>query len=148
MSKDDIVTARKFPDGIARSRYFIDIHNPAGSKDVHQVAGAKGAVRSDFGPPPGDYYEVPYRSLVTTDCPNLAVACRALSASHEAAAAVRVMATMHAIGEAAGLAAAHAAARQVKLCELSGAWVRAQIPYLDGPADFDPVWNSLTLGPI
>ena len=48
MTSDDIVQARKFSDGIARSCYFIDSHNPIGSQDVHQKAGTRGAPRADF----------------------------------------------------------------------------------------------------
>ncbi len=140
MSQEDIVQARKFPDGIARSRYFIDIHNPAGAKDVHQQEGGKGHVKAEFGPPKGDYYEVPFRSLVPVDCPNLLVACRALSATHEAAAAVRVMATMHGIGEAAGIASAQAAKQACNVSEISGEWVRSQIPYMAEGPDFGPPW--------
>ena len=146
MTQEDIVLARKFTDGIARSRYFIDIHNPAGAKDVHQQEGAKGQVKADFGPPKDDYYEVPFRSLVPVDCPNLLVACRALSATHEAAAAVRVMATMHGIGEAAGIAAAHAAQTEEDVEKISGEWVRSQIPYMAEGPDFGPPWNVQPAG--
>jgi len=142
MTMEDIVEARKFPDGIARSRYFIDIHNPTGATDPHQKAGAKGAVKPEFGPPAGDFYEVPFRSLITPECPNLIVACRALSATHEAAAAVRVMATMHAIGEAAGLAAAAAKEQDCDIMNIPGEHVRAEIPYLHEPPDFGPPWNA------
>lgn len=142
MTREDITLARKFPDGIARSCYFIDIHNPVGNHDVHQKTGARGAPRADFSPPPGDYYEVPYRSLVSPTCPNLLVACRALSATHEAAAAVRVMATMHGVGEAAGIAAAEAVKRGCGATEVPGDWVRAQIPYLAESADFGAPWGG------
>ena len=142
MTPDDITQARKFADGIVRSCYFIDIHNPVGSQDVHQKVGERGAPRADFGPPPGDFYEVPFRCLVAPDCPNLLVACRALSASHEASAAVRVMATMHGIGEAAGIAAAEAVKRGTDVTSIPGEWVRGQIPYLAQGADFGPPWNG------
>ncbi len=142
MTSADIVQARKFPDGITRSRYFIDIHNPAGAKDVHQQEGAKGKVKAEFGPPAGDFYEVPFRSLVPVDCPNLLVACRALAATHEAAAAVRVMATMHGIGEAAGIAAAEAARGAGDVSEVPGEWVRSQIPYLSEGPDFGAPWRT------
>lgn len=142
MTGDAIREARKFADGIVRSCYFIDIHNPVGSQDVHQITGARGAVRAEYGPPPGDYYEVPYRSIVTPACPNLLVACRALSATHEASAAIRVMATMHGIGEAAGIAAAESVKRGVSAAELPGEWVRGEIAYLSEPADFAEPWTG------
>ena len=142
MSERDIVEGKKFSDGIVRSCYFIDIHNPVGSHDVHQKINGRGAVRSEFSPPVGNYYEVPFRSLVPIECPNLLVACRALAASHEASAAVRVMATMHGIGEAAGIAAAEAVRRDMDVAHVSGEWVRAQIPYLAAPPDYDSLWSA------
>ena len=142
MTTEDIIGARKFADGITRSCYFIDIHNPVGSEDVHQKAGGRGSVRREFSPPPGDYYEVPFRSLITSECPNLLVACRALAATHEASAAVRVMATMHGLGEAAGIAAAESIKRGVDVVTIPGEWVRTQIPYMSEGADFDEPWTG------
>lgn len=142
MTKEDIVSARKFEDGITRSQYFIDIHNPKGAKDIHQESGKRGAIRGDFGPPPGDYYEVPFRCLINNQCPNLATACRALSATHEASAAVRVMATMHGLGEAAGIAAAEATKTNRDLNSIDGKWVRSQVDYMSELPDFNYPWNA------
>lgn len=141
MTQEDIVQARKFPDGITRSRYFIDIHNPAGAKDVHQQEGQKGKVLAGYGPPANDFYEVPFRCMVPLECPNLLVACRALSATHEAAAAVRVMATMHGIGEAAGIAAAAAAADGTSVQDVDGSWVRSRIPYMAEAPEYGYPWE-------
>src|SRR5690606_14325799 len=96
----------------------------------------------DFGPAEGDYYEIPFRSLIVRNFPNLTVACRGLSATHEAAAAVRVMATMHAVGEAAGIAAAAAAGHGKNIHHIDGAWVRSQIPYMQTGPDFDMLWEA------
>jgi hypothetical protein len=144
MTMDDIVSGRKFPDGIARSCYFIDIHSPVGSKDDHHQPDGRGAVKAAYRPPSGDFYEVPFRSLISSECPNLAVACRALAASHEASAAIRVMATMHALGEAAGIAAAEAIRRGTDLTAIPGEWVRSQIPYMQEGPDHSPLWNLPT----
>ncbi|MEG3655835.1 FAD-dependent oxidoreductase [Arenibacter palladensis] len=141
MTQDDIKSGKKFQDGITRSRYFIDIHNPKGSKDVQQQQGGLGALKEGFGPRPGDYYEVPFRSLITAHCPNLLVACRALSATHEASAAVRVMATMHGIGEAAGIAATEGK----NVNTVSGEWVRSQIDYMQEKPDYNEPWIA-TMG--
>ncbi len=143
MTQEDIVSAAKFPDGITRSRYFIDIHNPKGAHDIQQKKGTSGALNHDFGPPAGDFYEVPFRTLVTADCDNLLVACRALSATHEASAAVRVMATMHGVGQAAGIAAAKASIDGVDVTSISGEWVRSQIQYMELPPDFNEPWTAI-----
>src|SRR5690606_34333488 len=105
---------------------------------VQQQQGGLGALKEGFGPQPGDYYEVPFRSLVTPHCPNLIVACRALSATHEASAAVRVMATMHGIGEAAGIAATEGG----DVNAVSGERVRSQTSYMQQKPDFEEPWTA------
>jgi hypothetical protein len=145
ITQQDIVAGRKFEDGVARSAYFIDIHNPKGAQDVHQSVGGRGAVQGGFAPPPGDWYEVPFRCLVTGDCPNLVVPCRALSATHEAAAAVRVMATMHVLGEAAGIASAEAVRTSGDVVGIPGKWVRAQMLWMETAPEYGPPWNSAAL---
>ncbi|TBL70728.1 FAD-dependent oxidoreductase [Paenibacillus thalictri] len=142
MTHEDIAEARKFPDGIARSRYFIDIHSPTGSGFDHEVKNGYGAVEKAYGVPEGDYYEIPYRSLVAAGMDNLLVPCRALSASHAAAAAVRVMATMTAIGQAAGVAGARAAAAGMAVGDVDAAWLRGRLGYIDGEPDYGSPWDK------
>ncbi len=140
VTQDDIATGRKFPDAIMRSTYFIDIHSPHGPGFEHEEE--KGKVKTDCRPPQGDYYEVPYRAILPVDAENLLIACRALSCSHEGAAAVRVMANMIAIGEAAGLAAARAARAGVSPHEIDGAAIRRALGYLDQPPDTSALWST------
>lgn len=54
----------------------------------------------------GEYYGVPYGCLVPKKIENLLVAGRSISASSEAAGAIRVTPPVMAIGQAAGVAAA------------------------------------------
>lgn len=98
---EDVVAGRKFEDAVLRSAYPVDVHSPVG----------KGYRREDDGkppsaPPPGDWYEVPYRSLVPLEVDDLLVAGRCISATHEGQGAVRIMPNCMALGEAAGTAAA------------------------------------------
>ena len=99
LTADDVVQARKFPDGIARSNYPIDIHSPTGAGTVIREV------------PAGDWYEIPYRCLVPQGVDNLLVAGRCVSASHEGQSSLRVMPQCFAMGEAAGTAAAMALQR-------------------------------------
>lgn len=89
----DVVSARKFSAGIARSPWPIELH-----------AGAKPKVEWVLD----DYYEVPYGCFVPSRGEGLLVAGRCLSAEHEAVASARVTAQCfsygHAIGHAAALA--------------------------------------------
>lgn len=141
MTGEDITSARKFEDAIVRSRYAIDIHSPTGSGFEHEVKGQYGAFKQSYDVPKGDYYEVPYRAIVPERVGNLLVACRALSASHEASAAIRVMATMTGIGEAAGIAAAKAAQDRLPVQQVDGRWLRGRLGYLDEAVDYGSPWN-------
>jgi hypothetical protein len=71
----------------------------------HEVGAATRLVYPDNGAPCG----VPLRALQARDVDNVFLAGRCLSATHEAQAALRVIATSMATGQAAGLAAASTA---------------------------------------
>lgn len=94
LTADDLLSARKFEDCIARGSYPVDIHDPDGGGTVIKRLAE------------GESYDIPYRSLVPKGIDNLLVAGRPISATHEAHSAVRVMPIAAAIGEAAGAAAA------------------------------------------
>jgi len=94
LTEDDVLTARKFPDGIARGSYPIDIHNPAGTGTVIKKV------------PPGEAYDIPYRCLCPKGLQNLLIAGRPISSDHAAHSSHRVMPIAACNGEAAGVAAA------------------------------------------
>ncbi len=95
MTREDILGCRRFDDAIAVGSYPIDLHSPGDGDCTLEWC--------------GDCYDVPYRSLVPKGVQNLLVAGRCISTTHEAMAAIRVMSTCMAMGEAAGRAAAIAA---------------------------------------
>ncbi|MEK7432001.1 MAG: FAD-dependent oxidoreductase [Cyanobacteriota bacterium] len=103
----DVVSARKFDDAIARGSYPIDIHDPTGSGG--QMIRLK----------EGEYYDVPFRSLIPQNIDNLLVAGRCISATHEAQASVRITATCTAMGEAVGYASALCLQNNVKPIDLN-----------------------------
>ncbi len=94
LTDTELVSCTKFPDRIAAGNYDIDIHNPEGSGTSHYFF------------PDGQYYTIPYRSLIPKNAKNLLVAGRCISATHEAQASIRIMAIVCTLGEAAGTAAA------------------------------------------
>ncbi len=93
LTAEDLLKKTMFSDRIAVSNYDMDIHNPEGEGTTH----------IGFGP--GEYYSIPYSSMVTREFDNLLVTGRCASFSHEAQAAVRIMPTCCCMGEAAGVAA-------------------------------------------
>ncbi len=90
----DAVDCVYFDDAIAHGSYIIDIHDPCGKRMA-----IGGEVKND-------YYSIPYRTLVTSDVPNLATAGRSISADHVATSSTRIQGTAMLTGQAVGTAAA------------------------------------------
>jgi FAD-dependent oxidoreductase family protein len=102
LTADDVLSARKFDDAIARGAYPVDIHNPLGTGTVLKRL------------PPGEAYDIPLRSLMPQSAEGLIVAGRCISGTHEAHSSYRVMPIVMATGQAAGVTAALAARRGVR----------------------------------
>ncbi len=93
---DDIRKHHKFEDAIAKGCYGIDIHGQKENKSVMEEL------------PEGEYYEIPKRALFVKGLANLQAAGRCISSTREGQAALRIMPTCAATGEAAGEIAAKA----------------------------------------
>ncbi|WP_028604776.1 FAD-dependent oxidoreductase [Ottowia thiooxydans] len=92
LTEPDVMQAHKPADRIACSGWPIEDHATQG--------------RTVWRPlPDGEWYGIPFGCLVSSDFDNVLVAGRCLSATHEAQASARVVATCMAMGEAAGTAA-------------------------------------------
>ncbi len=94
LSEKELIECKDFEDTIALGCYDIDIHNPTGT----------GTYIYKFGD--GEYYKIPYRSLLPKEYDNMLVAGRCLSADHAAHSSVRIIPICANMGEAAGVAAA------------------------------------------
>lgn len=123
LEASDVLTGANFSDGVARGAYPLDIHAPAKGARVmgERVGGGDTTlVRIDRS------FGIPYRSLVPRQLDGLLVAGRCISATHEAAGAIRGMSICMATGQAAGTAAAlasrgHIAPRDLDTAELRDA---------------------------
>jgi glycine/D-amino acid oxidase-like deaminating enzyme len=109
---DDFTNCAKYPDGIAKVRYQIDIHNPSGS----------GTTLVQM--PPDEWYELRYGTLIPKGSRNLLMGCRAISVDHALHSSMRIMPPVCSLGQAAGVAAAVCAKRGCAPVELDGAEVR------------------------
>jgi FAD dependent oxidoreductase len=94
LTRDDILAARKFPDGVVKNAWPIELWDRA-----------RGTVYAYV--PQGEYYEIPFRCLMVNGCGNLLTAGRCISVTREALGSTRVMGTCMALGEQAGRAAAY-----------------------------------------
>ena len=92
LTEQDCRNCVKFEDAIAACNYDIDIHNPEGTGTSHYLF------------PMGEYYTIPYRSLIPKGVSNMLVAGRCISSDHGAQASYRIMPVVCCIGEAAGSA--------------------------------------------
>lgn len=106
LTEADCRAFRKFDDAIAACNYDIDIHNPEGTGTSHYYF------------PDGEYYTIPYRSLIPKTVENMLVAGRCISSDHGAQASYRIMPPVCCIGEAAGSAIALAVKAGVSVREI------------------------------
>ncbi len=94
LTREDVLSARKFPDGVVKNAWPIELWDRL-----------KGTVYKYV--PRGDYYEIPFRCLTVRGISNLLTAGRCISVDHDALGSTRVMGPCMALGEQAGLAAAY-----------------------------------------
>jgi hypothetical protein len=106
LTREDVLSARKFDDAVAQCGAPIEDHQPGNSTRWEYV-------------PDGGTYDIPYRALLPQNVSNLLVAGRCLSADHDAHASVRSMGQCMAMGQAAGTAAALSAQARVAPRELN-----------------------------
>jgi hypothetical protein len=115
LTRRDFERAAKFPDGICRVNYPIDIHNPTGSgTEIARL-------------PKGEWYEIPYGCLVPADCDNLLVGGRPISVDHAVHSSMRVMGPVCTVGQACGTAAAMAVRLGVSPAQVDGVAVRRSL---------------------
>jgi hypothetical protein len=111
LTLSNLVEGVEFLDGCAPTGWKVDLHLP----DPLYEAGFEGDAfisRASFGPYKMPFW-IPYRCLYSRNVPNLFMAGRCVSVTHEALGAVRVMRTGGCMGEVVGMAA--------RLCKAHGA---------------------------
>jgi hypothetical protein len=113
LNREDILSCRRFDDAIAVASYPVDLHHPNDDDCTMEWC--------------GDCYDIPYRCLLPQKIEGLLVAGRCISTTHEAMAAIRVMSTCMAMGEAAGRAAAIAVADGVSPSRVNVVKLRGEL---------------------
>ena len=97
LTRDDVLSARHFEDGVVPARNSIDVHEVEGKTFEHEYL------------EPGTHYQIPYRCFLPKRVEGVLVAGRCMSADHRALGSARVMVVCMPMGEACGLGAAMAA---------------------------------------
>jgi len=103
----DVMAFRKYPDGIARSSWEIDIHPPGKQPIPVSLKRPNDEYRQwQRRLAEGEFFDIRYGCLVPQGVDDLLVAGRCISAEHEAQSSLRIQQTCMATGQAAGTAAA------------------------------------------
>ena len=89
LSANDVINARKFPDGVLKSAWPIELWDQKKGPQYRYLNS-------------GDYYEIPARCLKSQEISNLFCAGRCISVYQEALGSTRVMGTCMSLGEQAG----------------------------------------------
>jgi hypothetical protein len=107
ITREDVLSARKFPDAIAQCGAPIEEHHAGGDTRWEYL-------------PDGETVDIPFRALLPQQIEGVVVAGRCLSASHEAHASIRSIGQCLAMGQAAGVAAALARNGAVREVDVQG----------------------------
>jgi len=114
LSEDDVLSGRKFEDGICRAAWPVELHVPDGHTEWRFLDD-------------GLWYTVPYRCLVPDGVGNLLVAGRCVSATREGFGSVRVIGPCMGEGQAAATAVEIARARGSALPDVDPGELRARL---------------------
>ena len=106
LTQDDIAGKRQFPDGFVPTTWDIDLHYPR-EQFAKKTPENPFISRAQFGNHVDreNGYPLPYRCFYSKNIPNLFMAGRNISVTHEALGTVRVMRTCGMMGEVVGKAA-------------------------------------------
>ncbi len=108
LQNEDYTNRARFEDGIAKADWYVDTHS-----DEPDDEGIEEYSH-------GEYYEVPYRSLITHECPNLIIGGRIIGASFRVEASVRIQITLRDISEVIGKACAYSIDHNIDLNKIDG----------------------------
>ncbi len=106
LSQEDLIQSKKFDDAIGYGGWPIDSHPPEG---IDKKDSKPGSLRIALE----HLYDIPLRSFISKDIPNLMFAGRNMSATHIAFASTRVMATCAVTGQGVGTSASFAVRHKI-----------------------------------
>ncbi len=116
LDEADYIARRKFDDGIARADWYVDVHT-----DDLEVEKEHFKVKYD----PGEYYEIPYRCLVSHEVKNYIAAGRHISTTFKVQSSVRIQFTCQNMGVAAAYACKYSKETNIPLNQIDGKALKA-----------------------
>lgn len=107
LTLEDLKEKKQFPDGCVPTTWDVDLHYPR-TEYAKKYENDPFISMAQFGKhvDKKEGYPVPYRCFYSRNIPNLFVASRCLSVTHEALGTVRVQMTLGMVGEVVGKAVA------------------------------------------
>ena len=91
LNENDYIKRARFEDGVVKGDWYLDVH----SVNERSLEEDKPLER-------GEYYEIPYRSLITKNISNLIVVGRCISTTFLMQSSIRIQPTLRDMGEVAG----------------------------------------------
>ena len=107
LTNDDYTKRARFKDGIAKGDWYVDVHADDDSTNDERYQ-------------PGEYYEIPYRSLIVDECDNLIIGGRIIGSSFRVEASVRIQITLRDLSEVIGKACAYSIDNNIDLNKIDG----------------------------
>jgi hypothetical protein len=122
LSREMVLAAQKQPDAVGHGFWMIDIHDPQGSGyTTWNDRGSHNML------PAGQSYHIPLGMCLNPQIPNLAVAGRCASSTHEAHSSVRLQSHVMVMGQGAGTAAALALAEGKDMHQIDAAKLQTRL---------------------
>jgi hypothetical protein len=143
VTEQDAREFRKYPDGVARSSWNIDIwpsdsyHAPAVDRSTEAYKKRKAQLIA------GEYFDIRYGCIVAEGIDNLLLAGRCVSAEHVPESSLRIQQTCMSLGQAAGTAAALSLQAKSTPRELDASLLVKQ---LEMDRDVNPAFEELKNG--
>jgi hypothetical protein len=124
---EDVKALRKFPDGIARGAWEIDVHSPRSYEYGRAFQDDPGLNEYRRRIIAGDFYEIPLGSLIPVKTYNLIVTGRCIDADVEAQGSARIQQTCMSTGEAAGLVSVFVVDKNISVQQVPGPEIRENL---------------------
>lgn len=115
MTENDYLNKEKFNDGIACGDWYIDVHSDYETQEINTKY-AK-----------GEYYQIPYRSLICSEVNNYIAIGRHISTTFLMQASTRIQVTCQDMGEAAALACIYSSEHKINLNQIDGKIIKKQL---------------------
>jgi hypothetical protein len=120
LTEQDYLNRSRFYDGIARGDWYIDVHS-VNNQDERNVRFSR-----------GEYYEIPYRSLITNEISNLIAVGRHISSTFLMQASLRIQPTVRDMAHAAGVACAYSVQHRIALNQIDGSRLKEELSLVEG----------------